>query len=490
MQYETIAALPIVLVASVFYLTHNRTGLPRVGKGGPLGFIQTALKSITAFGDLVDEGLERFEGKAFVVPTMGGSFIVVGAENVDLIKSSDDTVGLQLMHTMNSRQQALPYQAVVTRTDITRAIGSFVPEVLEETRLSMSEAFAPSLGEKSATVPLFHTMTHLIARISNRAILGSTLCRQEQFLHDVIRFAETLVLYAQLLVWFPRILRRPLYLLASSAFGGPKEPTRAIVPHLKSLIAEREQGLESSKTVADFLINHAPPEEIANPELLAMRILNLNFGSIHTSSIFATHSVFHLATLSEAELDGVRREIIEALESEGGYNKASLAKMRKLDSTLREAGRFYSLGTIGLNRRTIKPASLVDGTVIPEGYSIAVPLKAIHFDENVYPEPYKFDCFRFSNLRKSEDSDVKHGFTTIEKDFVLFGLGRHACPGRFFASMELKIMLAHLLLNYDVNLADGLTAVPKPASFNTGMMPDMKACVTLTPRVGQAGQDL
>ncbi|KAF8204327.1 cytochrome P450 [Mycena galopus ATCC 62051] len=391
---------------------------------------------------------------------------------------------------MNSRQQAQPYSAAVTRTDMTRAIGSFIPEILEETRLSMSEAFALPSGEKSASVPLFHTMTHLVARISNRSMLGTSLCRQERFLNDVIRFAETLVLYAHLLSWFPRILRPPIYFLVSSAFGGPKEPSRVIVPHLKTLLAERAHGHESSKTVADFLINHAPPEEIANPELLAMRILNLNFGSIHTTSIFATYAIFHLVTLSDAELDGVRHEIIQALESEGGYNKASLAKMRKLDSTFREAGRFYSMSSVGLGRRTIKPAAMVDGTVIPPGCDIAVPLKLIHFDETVYPEPYKFDCFRFSKLRESEDSDVKYGFATVEKDFLLFGLGRHACPGRFYASMELKIMLSHLLLNYDVRLADGATEAPKPTTFAHSVVPDMKARVTLTPRVGQADQDL
>ena len=149
------------------------------------------------------------------------------------------------------------------------------------------------------------------------------------------------------------------------------------------------------------------------------------------SSIFGTHALFHLATLSETELDIIRHEIIEALASEGGYNKASLAKMRILDSTLREVGRFYSLSFVGLNRVLIKPASLVDGTVLPSGYNIAVPLKPIHFDENVYPEPYKFDCFRVSKLRESEHSDIKYGFTTVEKDFVPFGLGKHACPGRF-----------------------------------------------------------
>ncbi|KAF7352746.1 Ent-kaurene oxidase [Mycena venus] len=429
---------------------------------------------------------------------MAGSIVVVGLENVEKIKNSDDSIinqplsvveALQLKHTMNSRQQALPYQTAVIRTDMTRAIGSFIPEVLDETRLSMSEAFAPKAGERSATVPLFHTMTHLIARVSNRAMLGTTLCRNETFLHDIIRFAETVVLYAELLAWFPKILRSPIYFLISSKYGGPREPTKAIIPHLKALIAEKEQGLESSKTIANFLLNHAPPEEIANPELLAMRILNVNFGSIHTSSIFGSHVLFHLATLSEAELDDIRHEIIEALESEGGYNKASLSKMRKLDSTLREVGRFYALSPLGLNRVLLKPTVLEDGTVIPPGYHIAVSLRGLHFDPNVYPEPDKFDCFRFSKLRETEESDAKHRFTTVEKNFAPFGLGRHACPGRFFASMELKIMLAHMLLNYDVSLPDGAKEAPKVMRLNTAVMPDVKACLVITPRVGQM-QDL
>ncbi|KAJ7361121.1 cytochrome P450 [Mycena albidolilacea] len=500
MQLETLVAASVALVAFSAYLTHNRTGLPRIGKAGPVGFILTALRSIGSFEDLIKEGLNKYGGKPFVVPTMAGSVIMVsGPENIDLIEASDDSAInqpisvdeiLQLHYTMNSRQLALPYQAVVVRTDVTRAISSFIPEVLDETRLSMSEAFAPKVGEKSATIPLFHTMTHLIARISNRAMLGTSLCRNETFLHDIVRFAETVVLYAQVLRWLPRILRRPAYLLASSAFGGPKKPCKTLIPHLEVLIAERAQGLESSKTIGDFLINHAPPEELANPELLAMRVAILNFGAIHTSSIFGSHAIFHLAALSEAEQDDIRDEIVEALKSEGGYTKTSLAKMRKLDSTLREVGRFYGLSCVGLDRRLIKPVSLADGTVLPSGYSIAVPLAPIHFDASVYPEPEKFDCFRFSKLRNTEEGVVKHGFTTVEKNFVPFGLGRHACPGRFLASMELKTMLAHMLLNYDLSLPDGVKTVPKPMKLSGFVMPNPSACIVLAPRVGQVGQDL
>ncbi len=44
-------------------------------------------------------------------------------------------------------------------------------------------------------------------------------------------------------------------------------------------------------------------------------------------------------------------------------------------------------------------------------------------------------------------------------DHVGFGHGQQACPGRFFAASEIKIVFVYLLLSYDWKLPDG--AVPK-----------------------------
>ena len=40
--------------------------------------------------------------------------------------------------------------------------------------------------------------------------------------------------------------------------------------------------------------------------------------------------------------------------------------------------------------------------------------------------------------------------TRIEKNYLPFGLGKHACPGRQFAVNEIKVALHHLLLKYDI----------------------------------------
>lgn len=42
-------------------------------------------------------------------------------------------------------------------------------------------------------------------------------------------------------------------------------------------------------------------------------------------------------------------------------------------------------------------------------------------------------------------------------------------PGRFFAFTELKLMLIHLVLNYDVILADSLIGSPSPDIWLNGV---------------------
>jgi hypothetical protein len=88
-----------------------------------------------------------------------------------------------------------------------------------------------------------------------------------------------------------------------------------------------------------------------------------------------------------------------------------------------------NLGAFG--RLTMKEGVLSDGTIVPPGWTVAVVSRTVHRDPSVYPNPDTFDPFRFSKLRMEADSDVKYGFTTLDKDYILFGVGRHACPGRF-----------------------------------------------------------
>ncbi|EEB88365.1 hypothetical protein MPER_13836, partial [Moniliophthora perniciosa FA553] len=75
---------------------------------------------------------------------------------------------------------------------------------------------------------------------------------------------------------------------------------------------------------------------------------------------------------------------------------------------------------------------------------VGVPGYALHHGELYYPDPNQFTPFRFAKLHSHDES--KHQLVSLSSDYTLFGVGRHACPGRFFAASELKIIIAHALL--------------------------------------------
>jgi gliotoxin biosynthesis cytochrome P450 monooxygenase len=64
----------------------------------------------------------------------------------------------------------------------------------------------------------------------------------------------------------------------------------------------------------------------------------------------------------------------------------------------------------------------------------------------------EFHPFRFSDLRAQKGEENNHQFVSSDPNNIAFGYGRNACPGRFFASNEIKVILIELLKRYDIAL--------------------------------------
>lgn len=108
-----------------------------------------------------------------------------------------------------------------------------------------------------------------------------------------------------------------------------------------------------------------------------------------------------------------------------------------------------------MGRITTSELPLSDGVIIPKGTMIAIPAHSINMDPAIFPEPETFDAFRFAKLRAQPGNENKYQFVTTGPESVNFGHGTHACPGRFFASNEIKVLLAELLLRYDFKFKEG-----------------------------------
>lgn len=90
-----------------------------------------------------------------------------------------------------------------------------------------------------------------------------------------------------------------------------------------------------------------------------------------------------------------------------------------------------------LNRIALKPHTFSDGTTVQPGQHVAVPAP--------YP-PSAFDPSRYSDSGV-RFTDVGYGFNKLS-----FGAGKHVCIGRFYAAALIKMVIAMVLLRFDVAL--------------------------------------
>jgi cytochrome P450 len=194
---------------------------------------------------------------------------------------------------------------------------------------------------------------------------------------------------------------------------------------------------------------------------LARRMLAVNFAAIHTTSLTFTQALYRL--LANPEYIEPLRQDVEAAVAEEGWTKAGLDKMYKIDSFLRETQRLEGLGLVVLVRLAMRPFTFSNGITVPAGTVVAAPLSAIHTDAEIYPNPDEFDGFRFAKLRERDGDGMtnRHQTGTTSITHMPFGHGRLACPGRFFATLEMKALLAHIVITYDLKLEEG-KKVPRP----------------------------
>lgn len=218
---------------------------------------------------------------------------------------------------------------------------------------------------------------------------------------------------------------------------------------------------------------------------------------MHTTSFTLTNTLQDLfsSNPSIGTMEDLRQECLQVFKEAGRvWTKEAVSKLHLLDSTIRESMRFSSFSVLALPRRVSIPHNVtfrcqvlkvyqvvapegiaLDNNVrIPQGIPLATPMDSIHFDPDFYTDPTQFHPFRFCTQAQVEGTRTQRFYEAQNKDtmiplnsgtstsakarstvslddkFLAFGFGRNACPGRFFALHEIKLMMAYILMNYEV----------------------------------------
>jgi cytochrome P450 len=139
---------------------------------------------------------------------------------------------------------------------------------------------------------------------------------------------------------------------------------------------------------------------------------------------------------------------------------------------------------VSFQRRVLKGITLSNGQYIPPGVIIHVPTEAIHTDSAHFSDGSTFDGFRHLKLRQggTASDHARNQLVSANELSLGFGYGSHACPGRFFAVNEMKMIVARLLLDYDIKMPGDATERWPQLYIGGSGMPDPGKTIMLKRR--------
>ncbi|EIN06118.1 cytochrome P450 [Punctularia strigosozonata HHB-11173 SS5] len=456
--------------------------IPTIGYNNLLLSYIDAVRFFGRGKDVLAEGYAKHKGGFYKVALWDRWLVVVsGPMAEEMRRLPDDTMSFTDFVNDYFAQKFIfgsdlidnPYHLHLIPSKLTKNLGSLFDDVREEVLVAFKE-LVPEKDDEWVVFPAMDAMRTVVCRTSNIIFVGQPLCRDIGWQNLNMRLAMGNQVASDRSLLIPR----PLKPLLAPLLLNVDITAREASVYLQPLVEERQRqyeqhGIDYPDKPNDFLTwmmdgAEGPPRSLDD---MARRILHLNFGAIHTSTLIMTHVIYNLATNPELWLQPLREEV----------ERVAMTKMHKIDSFIKESSRVNALSGISLLRMTLKDYTFSDGTFIPKGTSLAAPTTATHEDSVIYEDPLTFKPWRFSDMREGSES-AKHQFVNTSPEFLTFGHGKHACPGRFFAANELKMILAHIVMYYDVQLENESHIRPPNSYLAVNCIADPKANVCLRKR--------
>ncbi|KAL1462449.1 hypothetical protein WDU94_014283 [Cyamophila willieti] len=182
-------------------------------------------------------------------------------------------------------------------------------------------------------------------------------------------------------------------------------------------------------------------KEITLDVMLAQAFIFFVAG-FETSSSALSFCLYELAQNKHLQTK-LRQEILDTRKQHGELNYEALQSMSLLDKVTKETLRKYP-SLPQLDRIAVKEYKIPDTDItLDVGTKISIPIFAIHYDPEYYPNPDKFDPERFI----PENVEARPHYT-----YLPFGDGPRNCIGMRFGLIQFKSGLAHLIANFEFSI--------------------------------------
>ncbi|MCJ1356768.1 MAG: hypothetical protein MMC33_006764 [Icmadophila ericetorum] len=454
---------------------------------------------------IIQRGFEKSHGELFEVLAPDARMVFVSSPKY--IKELDDAPDnalslnaaakhmLQPLYTMNGfnwfdRRGTEGVGFVRTlRTLLTNNLPQLLPDltVLTRTRFAELRSQRSVVINGAAHSPIYPMMMDIVVLLNAYSLFGKDLASNEQWKASALAYVEETLLNAEVVKLMPKFLAPLVGGVLSRRLNAHKSFFQSLTPVAEERCRERDRemlghAVPKHSDCISWIIATAPRQKPWSAERVIYELMAIWFGSVH---ILSTTIVFVIHDLC------LHPEYVEPLRNEIEAQYAEFERTGRglllLDSFIKESSRLSPVESMSVRRCALQPFALSDGTKLEVGDWACAPSGAINCSAEHYPEPLKFNGFRFADpsVFPDERSSVSQQpkpskLTDVDNSFLMWGTGRMACPGRYYASAFMKVVVAQIIINYDLALVE--PDAPRWVTWRAARLPKAATMVTFIPR--------
>jgi len=201
------------------------------------------------------------------------------------------------------------------------------------------------------------------------------------------------------------------------------------------IITNTERDINERSYIAD-----ESSEPLTNDQIIQILLEGITGGSDSIAN-FLCYVVYYLSRHPDV-LVRLRQELDSVLGSNPNrqITMDDLSKMRYLEAIIKEAARLVNQTKI--IQRVTTTTEIVAGYKWPEDTTFIIYVEGIHLNSTYWKDPYKFNPDRFMEAEPQKNT------------FLMFGGGMRICPGKKFALVEVKCLIALISRTLDISLVD------------------------------------
>ncbi|KAI9146966.1 Ent-kaurene oxidase-like protein [Paramyrothecium foliicola] len=469
-QALAIKAIPVILIIWLLQRLFTTDPLAKVPW---VGHDKKTLISGGEWG-VYAEGYKKFKNSVFRVSTMRESPTVVVSKDFlpQLDKLPNETLSFDaaMNESIHAKHLGLPHEAPVLPFIIKTSLTPALARLSQSISADVTEALHLELPQNTqwSEVKINDKLLRIIAMVTGHAFVGPELCRNEVYLDAAVNYSVEVIAAAYAVgtypVWLRPVVSRflPKVKIISTRLRDLEKLIGPVIKARKE--AAEDPAYQKTEDLLQWLID-APTRfgELSDLDI-ARNQLEMTRASIYTTTLASVNALYCIAADPDLART-LREEVRLALaESDGQYTFLAVQNMKKLDSFLKEVMRYYPMTAAILKRKVLKTFTLPNGQIMPQGATLEVNTNGVHFDPEIIADPEVFDPLRFYKLRTGKDPEKGAKSVRVTASSLMvgtgesslaFGYGRHACPGRFFAAIEAKTVIATILMNYELKNSNG-----------------------------------